>query len=333
MSTAFRSSAVVAASLALPAALLTTAAASAETVLRLSHGYELTNPHHIATVAAAEHVQTCTNGSVRIDIYPASQLGNEAAMNDQVKFGGIDIIQTGLLWASRDHPPIGVNALPYLFRDRQHAAAYQKSDVMKELMDGYNQATGLHMLAVGYHGAFNVSSRGKPINGLADLQGMKVRVPDTALFMAFPRSVGANPTPIPFAEVYLGLQQGVADASVNPLPVTYSHKLYEVQDYVALTEHLVEFIAWVVSDPAWQQLDEAERACLQEGADIFAELSAEGNIEMENTLRERMSAEGLIEFTTPDKAEFIEATENARRELMAEYGWSDELVERIRSIQ
>lgn len=325
------SRALLAGAAALP--LLLAFEADAQTVLRLSHGYELENPHHLASIDAAAHMEACTEGGVRIDIYPASQLGTEAAMNDQVKFGGIDIIQTGLSWAMNDYAPIGVTTLPYLFRDRHHAHAYQQSDVIQELMEGYNEATGLHMLAVGYHGAFNLSSRGSPVNGLDDVQGLKVRVPDTAIFLAFPRAIGANPTPIPFAEVYMGLQQGVADASVNPLPVTYSHKLYEVQDYVALTEHLLEFIAWIVSGPAWDRLDEAERACMREAAEIFAEGSAEGNIELENTLRERMTADGLIAFTTPDKDPFVEATESARQELMAQYDWPDELVERIRAIE
>jgi len=315
------------------AVALTAMPVEAKTVLKLGHGYELINAHHVATVAAAEHMGACTNGGVTIEIYPASQLGTEAAMNDQVKFGGIDITETGLLWASRDYSPIGVNALPYLFRDRQHAVAYQKSDVAKELIAGYNQKTGLQMLSFGYHGVFNVSSKGKPINSVADMAGVKVRVPDTPLFLAFPRAVGANPTPIPFAEVYMGLQQGVADASVNPLPVTFSHKLYEVQDYVALTEHLYEFIAFVVSGRTWQRLAGSERTCLQEAANIFADRSAELNVEAENSLRKKMEGEGMIRFTEPDKEEFRKATENVARDLMAQYNWPQELVDRIRAIR
>lgn len=307
--------------------------ASAQTTLRMAHSFQLQHPHHLASVAMAEHVAECTGGAVTIDIYPANQLGNEAALNEQVRVGGIDLIQTGFQWAVNSYEPIGVPTLPFLFRDREHAIAFQRSEIMRELIDGFNEATGLHMLAAGYHGAFNISSRGQRIETLEDAAGMRIRAPDTPLFMAFPPAIGAVAVPIPFAELYLALQQGVAQGSLNPITNTYAQGFWEVQDYVALTEHLVDYVPIIASSRAWGRLDEAQQACLQEGADIFAEESAVRNFELENELHVRMEAEGMVEITRPDKDAFVEATEELRQQLMAQFGWSEEIVERIRAIE
>lgn len=302
--------------------------AQAQEVLRLGHVYETGHPMHTAAVNAAGYMEECTDGAVTIDVFPASQLGKETALNEQIRFGGVDIIFTGQNFAAGAYQPLALGAVPYIFRDRDQALAYRTSDVFEELWRGWEEATGQHVLSAAYFGAFNVSSNA-PIETPEDMEGMKVRVPDAPLYMAFPRAVGANPTPVAFAEVYLALQQGVVSASVNPLPVTYAKKFYEVQDYVALTEHLIEYVLWVTGDHVWQALSEAHRGCLQEAADRFAGEATEMVVEQEDSLREEMSAKGMVEFTDPDIPAFIEATAEARAELIEELGVPEGMVERI----
>lgn len=308
------------------------AVASAQKVLKYGHVYEPVHPMHKASVAAADHIKACTKGGIRVDVYPSSQLGKETALNEQVRFGGVDIFLTGQLFASGAYSPLAAGAAPYIFRDRDHALKYRTSDVLKELMAGWDKATGQHMLSAGYFGAFNFSSN-KPVYKPEDMKGLKIRVPDAPLWMAFPRAVGANPTPVVFAEVYLALKQGLVEASVNPLPVTYAFKFYEVQKYVVLTGHLVEYAVFIVGDHVWKTLSPAERKCMQEGADLYADRSTREIVEQEDTLRAKMEREGLIKFIDPDREAFRKATAHVIDELTKQGLWPQAIVDRIRAIK
>lgn len=307
-------------------------AAAQQKVLRFGHVYETLHPTHKASVAAAEHMAKCTENAVRVSIFPASQLGSENALNEQIRFGGVDIILTGQLFASTAYKPLAVGGAPFIFRDRGHALAYRTSPVFRELMAEYNKATGQHMLAAGYFGAFNVSSN-RPIRTPDDMKGLKVRVPNTPMYMSFPKAAGANPTPIAFAEVYLALQQGVVEASINPLSVTYAFKYYEVQRYVNLTNHLVEYAIMIYSDNAWKSLDPVQRKCAQAMADLYGDLSTKEIVQQEDNLRQEMTHKKMIQFIDPDKEAFRRATAGVIAELIKEGQFSAHLVERVRAVK
>ncbi len=309
----------------------TASGAAAQNVLKLGHVYETGHPMHVGATEAAKLMNECTSGSVTIDVFPSSQLGKETALNEQIRFGGVDIMFTGAIFGSSAYSPLAISAAPYIFNDRDHALRYRTSDVFQELWQGWSDATGAHILSAGYFGAFNVSSN-EPVQTPADLAGVKVRVPDAPIWMAFPRAVGANPTPIAFAEVYVALQQGVASASVNPLPVTYAKKFYEVQEYVNLTGHLIEFVFWIVGDHVWSALSESERACMQQAADIFGTRSTELVVGQEDNLREQMTQEGLIKFVEPDVAAFQQATQDVIKEMETDLNVPEGIIERIRNL-
>ena len=120
-----------------------------------------------------------------------------------------------------------------MFRDFNHWNAFRGSPLFRELSDGYQQKSGGNkVVALTYYGERHVTSN-KAINKPEDMKGLKIRVPDAPLYTMFPRAVGANPTPIAFAEVYLALQNGTVDAQENPLPTIDAKKFYEVQKYIA----------------------------------------------------------------------------------------------------
>ena len=130
--------------------------------LKFAHVYETTHPMNKASVAAANELARCTGGALKATVHPASALGSERQLNDLIRVGGVDIILTGQLFAANFYKPLAVGAAPYIFISREQALAYRTSPLLKELMAGYNKATGQHMLSAGYFGAFNVSSN-KPI--------------------------------------------------------------------------------------------------------------------------------------------------------------------------
>jgi len=243
--------------------------AAAQTKLRWAHVYETSEPYHTAAVWAAAEIKKRTNGRYEVEVFPASTLGKETDINQGLTLGTVDIIYTGQLFAGRTYGPLAIGGAPYMFRDFDHWKRYSTSPLFAQLADGYQKAGGNKVVAITYYGERHVTSN-KPINKPEDMKGLKIRVPDAPLYTMFPRAVGANPTPIAFAEVYLALQNGTVDAQENPLPTIDAKKFYEVQKYIVLTGHITDALLTIVGAPAWSKLSDSDKkifeACLKEGA-------------------------------------------------------------------
>ncbi|MEN3149182.1 sialic acid TRAP transporter substrate-binding protein SiaP [Neorhizobium sp. IRAMC:178] len=279
-----------------------TLSAHAETVLKWAHVYETPEPFHTDSVWAAGEIAKRTNGRYKIEVYPASQLGKEADINQGLKLGTVDIIISGSSFAARDHKPIGVTYYPYIFRDPSHLLAYTKSDVFKKLAKGYEDKTGNHIVALSYYGTRHTTSN-RPISKCADMAGLKMRVPDVPAYLAMPRSCGANTTPIAFAEVYLALQNGTVEAQENPLTTIEAKKFYEVQKNIVLTGHIVDHLNTVVSKTRWASLSDEDKKIF---TDVMLEAAARTTKTIEareKALVDEFKKKGLT-VTEVDKADF-----------------------------
>jgi TRAP-type C4-dicarboxylate transport system substrate-binding protein len=241
----------------------------------------------------------------------------------------VDIIYTGQLFAGRAFGPIAIGGAPFMFRDYAHWDAFRNSDLFAELSQGYTDATGNHIVAMTYYGARNVTSN-EPVLTPADMEGMKIRVPNAPLYMMFPEAVGANPAPIAFAEVYLALQQGTVDAQENPLPTIQAKKFHEVQTDINLTEHITDALLTIVGGPAWDAMDEADRAALSEVATETAVCATDQIIQAEQDLVQWFRDEG-INVNEVDRAPFIEAVRAVHNGPMAT--WDQETYDRLQAIE
>jgi len=211
------------------AALAAPPAAHAQTKLKWAHVYETSEPFHKYAVWAGDEIKKRTNGRYEIQVFPASSLGKESDINQGLTLGTVDIILTGASFAGRSYPPLAITYFPFIFRDAEHQLKYANSDVFRELAKGYDEKTGNHITALTYYGARQVTSNAAhPVTKPEDMKGLKIRVPDAPAYLAFPKALGANPTPIAFAEVYLALQNNTVDAQENPLPTIEAKKFYEV---------------------------------------------------------------------------------------------------------
>ncbi|MBP1846427.1 tripartite ATP-independent transporter DctP family solute receptor [Rhizobium petrolearium] len=282
--------------------LASTLSAHAETVLKWAHVYETSEPFHTDSVWAAEEIAKRTDGRYKIEVYPASQLGKEADINQGLKLGTVDIIISGSSFAARDYKPIGVTYYPYIFRDPSHLLAYTKSDVFKTLTKGYEEKTGNHIVAVSYYGTRHTTSN-RPISKCADMAGLKMRVPDVPAYLAMPRACGANTTPIAFAEVYLALQNGTVEAQENPLTTIEAKKFYEVQKNIVLTGHIVDHLNTVISKTRWASLSDEDKKIF---TDVMLEAAARTTKTIEareKALVDEFKTKGLT-VTEIDKADF-----------------------------
>lgn len=304
-------------------------AAQAQTALKWAHVYETSEPFHTESVWAAEEIEKRTEGRYTIDVFPASQLGKETDINQGLKLGTVDIIISGSSFAARDYKPIGVTYYPYIFRDPAHLLAYTKSDVFKRLAQGYEDTSGNHIAAVTYYGTRHTTSN-KEIKACADMQGLKIRVPDVPAYLAMPRACGANTSPIAFAEVYLALQNGTVEAQENPLTTIEAKKFYEVQKNIALTGHIVDHLNTVISKQLWSSLSDEDKQIFSEVMLEAAERATNIVQEREAALVDKFRSEG-IGVNEVDRADFEKTV--IEKVALDEFGYNKEDWEAIRAIQ
>jgi tripartite ATP-independent transporter DctP family solute receptor len=312
------------------AGLLLAGAASAQTKLKWAHVYETSESYHKQALWAADEVKRRTGGRVQIDVFPASQLGKETDINQGLTLGTVDIIYTGMAFAGRTLPALSVAAAPFTFRDHAHWEAFRGGALFRDLANQYEAKSGGHQI-VGYtyYGLRHMTSN-KPIAKPEDMKGLKLRVPDAPIFMMFPKAVGANPTPIAFAEVYLALQNGTVDAQENPLPTIDAKKFYEVQKYITLTGHITESLLTIVASSAWQRLSADDRKVVEAVLwDASSRASAE-ILEAENRLADDFVKRGKV-VNKVDRAPFAAAVRPALT--AADAPWPRELYEKIQALK
>ena len=281
--------------------------AHAQTKLKWAHVYETSEPYHTAALWAAAEIGKRTSNRYTIEVFPASTLGKETDINQGLTLGTVDIIYTGQLFAGRTYGPLAIGGAPFMFRDFNHWKAFSTSPLLGELAEGYRQKSGGHkVLAITYYGERHVTSN-RAINKPEDMKGLKIRVPDAPLYTMFPRAVGANPTPIAFAEVYLALQNGTVDAQENPLPTIDAKKFYEVQKFIVLTGHITDALLSIVSSGTWNKLSDADKAIFDAVMKEAAARATTQIVEIEKNLGAEFKKKGK-EVVAVNRAPFREAT-------------------------
>ena len=260
----------------LATALVAASPAFAQQKLKFAHVYETGEPYHTWAVWAAGEIPKRTGNRYTMDVFPASALGKETDINQSLTLGTIDMIYTGQAFAARTYPPLAIGGAPYMFRDFDHWKKYSESAVLRDVMDGYFKKGGNKPLAVTYYGVRHTTAN-KAIVKPEDMKGLKLRVPDAPLYVMYPKVVGANATPIAFAEVYLALQNKTVDAQENPLPTIEAKKFYEVQTHINLTGHITEMLLTIVSGQLWAKLSDADKKAFET---VFTEAAGKATAEI-----------------------------------------------------
>lgn len=206
-----------------------------------------------------------TNGEMRIRVYPGGQLGAEKDTLELAVFGGIDITRVNLGPITSIAPLTSVLALPFLFRSISHARATFDGSVGRTILDSLSEH-GLRGLCFYDSGARSFYSTQRPIRAPEDMVGMKVRVPNSDIYVQMIRALGANATPIPFGEVYQALVQGVVDGAENNFPSYEGTRHFEAAQFYSLTRHVMAPEVLVASAISWDKMGAEERQFLQEGA-------------------------------------------------------------------
>src|SRR5438128_10800987 len=291
--------------LAMAAALVIAAGiapASAQTKLKWAHVYEIAEPYHTEALWAADEIKKRTNGRYEIAVFPASQLGNENQINEGLGLGTVDIIYTGTSFAGSVYKPLAISGAPFMMRDFDHWKAYRDSRLFRDIAKGYDDKTKHKIVSLTYYGQRYVTAN-KEIKKPEDMKGMKLRVPPAPLYLMLAKSVGANATPIAFAEVYLALQQGTVDGQENPLPTIMAKKFYEVQSHIMQTGHIIESLLTIVGSHVWPKLSDADKKVFEEVLSEAATKATKQIRESEQKLADELKKLGKT-VIEPDRAAF-----------------------------
>jgi tripartite ATP-independent transporter DctP family solute receptor len=296
-------------------------------VVKLQWG-TITAPEHPMTKMAewfAARVKENSGGRVEIEVVPSGALGDDAELQEAVSIGAVEMGTGGN--TLQMFPQSGVFWMPFIFRDAEHARAVLGGEIGKEVFDTFLDK-GVRVLYVEDHGFRQVSSN-KPIRSLADFEGLKIRVPEAPLFIETFKALGANPTPLDFAELYSGLEQGIVDAQENAFVATLAPKFYEVQKYLAVTNHMHTPNPVMINDKFFQGLDSELQEAFTKTAEEAREYQYSIADEEDAAARDALVAEGM-ELSELSYDELRAAVQPVYESIGAEY--DPDLLARIEAV-
>lgn len=285
------------------------AAQNARFKLRYGTAFPADHPGVTRIKEAADAIAKETAGAVDLQVYPNSQLGSEPDMFSQTRSGALDFMSTS--GANQTVVPVGsINVIAFAFENYAKVWAAMDGDLGNHVRAQFDKV-GLYvlprMLDNGYR---NITSSAKPVNGPDDLKGFKIRVPGNQLWVTMFKALGAGPTPINFGELYAALQTRVVDGQENPLALISSAKLYEVQKYIALSEHIWDGHHIFSNLRKWNSLPAEIRASIGKHLDAAALQQRADILRLNNELIETLTKAGAV-FNRPDKQAFRSTLKSA----------------------
>ncbi len=257
---------------------MTGCSSSSDSVQRYSWPLATASPEDTVTQLFAEKfaekVEELSDGKMKIQVYPNSTLGGDRDLLETCADGDIPFIVQNTAPQVSFMNDLAVFDLPCVFDSLDDCRKKIDDPTFYSLISNVYTDGGYHLLGMADQG-FRVMSTNKPVYSLSDFKGQKIRTMENSFHLAFWKSLGANPTPMSFSEVYIGLQQHTIDAQENPYEVIVSNNLYEQQDYVVETNHLPHLISLIVNDDFFQDLPEDEQEILTQAAEIATEYARE----------------------------------------------------------
>lgn len=233
---------------------------------------------------------------------------------------------------SNQIPAWSVLTSAYLFRDAAHLRTFFDSDVGAEFKAMAEEQLGIHILGPTYFGARQVGLRiDKEIKSPADMAGIKLRMPGGDAWQFLGEALGANPTPMAYAEVYTGLQTGAIDGQDNPLPNVENMKFYEVMKQIVLTSHLVGYDLLVISKASWDAMTPEQQTAVEAAATVAIDFSQQEHLDREAELAERFKSAGLKVYE-PDIAAFRAHAQQRYLESDLAKDWPEGVIERINAL-
>jgi len=301
-------------------------AAVAQTVeLKLGHVGSPGSLFDLSSIEFAKRVKEKTGGKVVIQVYGASQLGDDTELMQKVKLGTVDMALPSTVMSSVV-PAFGLFEMPYLGKDRDHMKRIDKEIVWPTLVPIAEKA-GYRILATWENGFRQITNNLHAIKVPADLKGIKLRVPKGKWRVKMFQAYGASPSAMGLSEVFVALQTGVMDGEENPLTQIYTSKFQEVQKYLSMTDH-VYTPAYVVTSPRkFDALPEALRKQIQEAAQETQAFVYQTGAKMDDELLGKLK-QGGMQVNQADKLAFQKASKSVYDDFSTEVPNGKQMIEK-----
>ena len=268
----------------------------------------------------AELVKERSNGRIQVTVYPDGQLGKgERELLEAVQQGTIDVYVGSTGPIGGFNPAIGILDIPFLFSDYGHVDKVLDGPVGQQLLDDLEKAQ-FKALAFWENGFRNLTNSRRAVRVPADAKGLKIRTMENKVHMAAWQAVGANPVPMAWGEVYMALQQKTIDGQENPVAVIHSAKIYEVQKYLSLTQHVYSPAVLIVSLKKWQTMPQQDQEMLLRTAREVAQVQRKLGRDMEEKQIAELSDKGMNVEKNIDKAAWRRAMQPVITQAAGQFG-------------
>jgi tripartite ATP-independent transporter DctP family solute receptor len=312
---------------ALIAATVASPALAAEVTIRVGH----LNPadpfesHSGAMTAIFKSlVESASGGDIEVKLYPNGQLGKDNEVIQQVRDGIVESTISSAGGIAQHYPLVGVFDIPFAFPNIAVASRVidQRSEFGKKFTGDLEAKTGLKVLGmIDSGGFFAFSNSERPIETVEDMKGLKIRTMTLPTHKAMVDSLGAQATPLPWAEVYTSLQTGVAHGQMNPIPIIAFAKFDEVQKYLSITNHVITPYIWTMNREFYEGLDPAHRKIVDWASEVATEAGRGVSrvIEASDRGLPKLAKNMEVNVVTPaEQKKFAAAAQPAVRKLIEE---------------
>ncbi|WP_102225281.1 TRAP transporter substrate-binding protein [Acidimangrovimonas sediminis] len=277
---------------------------------KFANNLSLTHPLNIRAKEAAEAIAKETNGDMKIQIFPSSQLGGDTETLSQLRAGAVEFFTLSGLILSTLVPVAAINGVGFAFPDYGTVWKTMDGD-LGAYVRGEISKYGIHpMEKIWDNGFRETTSRAKPITSPKDLEGFKIRVPVSPLWTSMYEAFGAAPTSINFSEVYTSLQTGVVEGQENPLAIIQTAKLYEVQKYCSMTNHMWDGFWFLANQKKWDALPKDIQSVVSKHINAAGLKERDDVAKLNGSLADKLKTEGMT-LNSPDAGPFRDKLRSA----------------------
>ncbi|MEX0317153.1 MAG: TRAP transporter substrate-binding protein [Ruegeria sp.] len=306
-------------------------AAAADVTMNLGFGAPEASIYGRFGTIFKDKLEALSDGTIEVKLRCCNQISSEDEAFKAMQLGTVDGFFITANNVSPHWPLMDVTVLPYIFQDTAHLEKVVDGEVGQLMKDKLQAETSVHLLSFGpalYRDFYNSK---RAINTMADMEGLKIRVPKNEVMIATFEAFGAEPVPLAWSETPTALQTGTVDGGDNGTSFIRDMKFYEFEPHLVILEHFVAMAPLFASDAFMKRLSDEQRAQVQQAADeAGAELRRQVQNETEE-IRDWLVAEGGMAMTRPDKADFITASQAIQQSFAEERG--QEFIDLVNAIQ
>ena len=293
-----------------------TPAQKAPIVLKISNGVNESHPSYLAGLEFKRILESKLPGKYDVQVYANAQLGDDVRATEAVRMGTLEMVATSASPLTGLVPQFNVFDLPFIITNTKAADAIYDGPVGAKLA-ALLEPKGLKLLAYYENGFRQLTNSVREVHSPADLKGLKIRTMENPIHLAAWRALGANPTPMPFSEVFTAMQQKTIDGQENPIPTIYLSKFYEVQKYITLTGHVYGPHILLINKKLFDSFPAEDQKIILDAAQQSAVYQRNLNRKMNSDLLDKLKEVGMT--VTVPTVEELKAFQDATKPVYNEW--------------